>query len=161
MDLSILLWALASLLVLAGMVGTILPALPGPLFMFGGLVVAAWAEQFAYVGLWSISVCAGLTILAYAVDFAAGAVGAKRMGASKRAVVGAVVGAIVGLFLGLPGIILGPFVGAMLAELTIRADIRKAGRAGLGAWLGLLLGTAAKISIVFAMVGIFVAARFL
>jgi len=161
MDLSILLWALASLLILAGILGTVLPALPGPVLMFAGLVVAAWAEQFTYVGLWSIAVFAGLTILAYVADFGATAVGAKRMGGSKRAALGAALGAMVGLFLGLPGIILGPFVGAVLGEFTVRTDIRKAGRAGLGAWIGLVFGTAAKIAIVFAMVGIFVAARFL
>ena len=161
MDSSIFLWALAVLLVVFGMIGTIFPALPGPGLVFVGLLVAAWAEQFAYIGFWSIAILGGLTLLAYGVDFLATALGAKRMGASKRAVLGAALGAMAGLFLGIPGVILGSFVGAVLGELTVRGDLRKAGQAGFGAWIGLVLGTAAKLALVFTMIGFFVTMRLL
>lgn len=158
---TILLWILAVLLIVTGMAGFLLPGLPGPPLLFAGLVVAAWAEHFAHVGGGTIAVLAVLAVLAYAVDFIASALGAKRFGASRRAVFGAAIGLFVGFFFGLPGIILGPFIGAVLGELTVRRDIEAAGRAGVGATIGLVLGTAAKFAIAFTMIGIFVLARFL
>ena len=141
-----------------GVIGTVLPGLPGAVLIFAGLVVAAWADGFQHVGAWPL---AGLGVLAagsYAVDFAAGAFGAKRFGASPRAALGAALGALVGLFAGVVGVLVGPFVGAVLGELTLRRDLRQAGRAGLGAWLGMALGTALKVALVFSMLGLFAAA---
>jgi hypothetical protein len=160
-DASVLLWVLAVLLVAAGIAGLLLPALPGAPLLFAGLVCAAWAEDFAYVGTGWLAILGALAALTYPVDLAAGAVGARRFGASGRAVVGAALGALVGLFFGLPGILLGPFVGAVLAELWERRDLRQAGRSGLGAALGLVLGVAAKLALAFAMLGIFAFARFM
>ena len=161
MDTTILLWLLATLLVLAGLVGLLLPVLPGPPLLFAGLLVAAWAEDFAYVGAGWLTVLAALAVLTYAVDFAATALGAKRFGASKRAVVGAAVGAVVGLFFGLPGILLGPFIGAVIGELTAQRELRDAGRAGVGATLGLALGVAFKLALAVSMLGLFAMARLL
>jgi len=160
MDVSVLLWILAVLLVATGLAGLVLPALPVAPLLFLGLVCAAWAEEFAQVGWGWLAVIGCLAALTYPVDLAAGALGAKRFGASGRAVLGAALGGLVGLFLGLPGILLGPFVGAALAELSARRDLRQAGRSGLGATLGLALGVAAKLSLAFAMLGIFVFVRF-
>jgi hypothetical protein len=156
------LWLLvpAVLLVLVGLGGLVLPALPGAPIMFVGLVLAAWAEDFAYVGPFWLSVLGLLTILTYLVDFAAGAFGARRYGASKQAVIGAAIGAVVGLFFGIPGIILGPFLGAVIGEFSQRPDLRAAGKAGLGATLGLALGIAAKLSLAFTMLGLFLVVRF-
>jgi uncharacterized protein YqgC (DUF456 family) len=156
----VLLWLLAAVLVLAGLLGLILPALPGAPLLFAGLLVAAWVEDFSYVGGGTLGVLGGMALLTYAVDFAAGAFGAKRFGASNRAVVGAAIGAVVGIFFGLPGILLGPFVGAMLGELTGRRGAREAARAGVGATVGLALGAAAKLALAFSMLGIFALARF-
>ena len=102
-----------------------------------------------------------LALLSYAVDFVATALGAKRFGASKRAVVGAALGALVGLFFGLPGILLGPFVGAVIGELTAQRGLGEAGRAGMGATIGLVLGAAGKLALAFSMLGVFLAARIL
>lgn len=159
MDATALLWLLACVLVLAGLTGLLLPVLPGAPLLFAGLLVAAWAEDFAYVGAGTLAVLAILAILAYAVDFGAAALGARRFGASKRAVAGAALGALVGLFFGLPGIFLGPFAGAVIAELTAQRGLREAGRAGLGATLGLVLGMAVKLGLAFSMLGVFAAAR--
>jgi uncharacterized protein YqgC (DUF456 family) len=161
MDTTILLWLLAAILVLAGLIGLLLPVLPGPPLLFAGLLVAAWAEDFAYVGAGWLTVLAALAVLTYAVDFAATALGAKRFGASKRAVVGAAVGAVVGLFFGLPGILLGPFIGAVIGELTAQRELRDAGRAGVGATLGLALGVAVKLALAFSMLGLFAMVRLL
>jgi len=148
------------MLVLLGLAGTLLPAIPGAPMIFAGLALAAWAEDFAYVGWGTLVVIGILTAVTYAVDFVAGSLGARRFGASRRAVVGAALGAIVGLFFGLPGILLGPLVGAVLGELSARRSLGEAGRAGLGTALGLALGAAAKLALALSMVGVFVVVRF-
>jgi len=98
--------------------------------------------------------------VAWLIDFLAAAVGAKRLGASPRAFWGAMFGAIVGIFFGLPGIILGPFVGAVVAELSGGRSVKDAGRAGVGAWVGTVVGAAAKLAIAFTMVGFFILRQF-
>jgi uncharacterized protein len=157
---SVLIWILAVLLVVAGIAGLVLPALPGPALLFAGLFVAAWAEGFTHVGPTTLVVLGVMAVTASLADFVAGAFGARHYGASPRSVVGAALGAIVGLFFGLPGLLLGPFVGALLGELSARRDLLAAGRAGWGATLGFILGTAAKLALGFAMVGVFLAVRF-
>ena len=94
-------------------------------------------------------------MLAWLLDFLAAALGAKKLGASQRAFWGAAFGALVGMFFGIPGLLLGPFVGAVVAELSGGRTMNEAGRAGYGAWLGVIIGTAAKLAIAFLMVGIF------
>jgi uncharacterized protein YqgC (DUF456 family) len=159
--LSTLLWITAVVCVAAGLAGLVLPALPGAPLLFLGLVAAAWAEEFAYVGWGILTLLGGLALLTYAVDFVAGAFGAKRFGASRRAIAGAAAGTLLGLFFGLPGVLLGPFLGAVAGELTVNRNLRAAGTAGIGATLGLALGAAAKIALAFAMLGIFLAVRLL
>jgi uncharacterized protein YqgC (DUF456 family) len=161
MDTTILLWLLAIVMVLVGLLGLLLPALPGPPLLFAGLLVAAWAEDFAYVGVGTLILLAVLALLTYPIDFAAAALGAKKFGASKRAVVGAVIGAVVGLFFGLPGILLGPFIGAVIGELTAQRGLSEAGRAGVGATVGLVLGAAGKLALALSMLGVFALARIL
>jgi uncharacterized protein YqgC (DUF456 family) len=137
----------------------VLPALPGAPLLFAGLVLAAWAEGFAYVGVGTLTILGALAVLTYAVDFLAGAFGAKRFGASRRGMIGALVGALVGIFFGLPGVLLGPFTGAVLGELSTRRSLGEAGVAGFGASLGLVLGAAAKLALAFSMLGVFAVAR--
>jgi uncharacterized protein YqgC (DUF456 family) len=159
-DLNILWWILAVLIIIGGLAGTVFPALPGVPMVFAGLLLAAWAGDFQAVGVPTIAVLGILTALAWLVDFLAAAVGAKRLGASPRAFWGALLGAIAGMFFGLPGIILGPFVGAVAAELSAGRPMAEAGRAGFGAWVGTVVGTAVKLAIAFLMVGIFVLQQF-
>lgn len=150
---------LAALLVLIGLAGIVLPALPGVVLIFAGLALAAWAEGFRYVGAGTLAILGVLTLLAWSLDWIAGSLGAKRFGASRQAILGAMLGALVGIFFGLPGILLGPFLGAVIGELIARRDLEQAGRAGLGAWLGLLLGVVAKLAISLSMIAFFVFAR--
>lgn len=151
-----LLWIIAVILVIVGLAGTVLPALPGAPLVFLGLLLAAWADGFQKVGWFPLTILGILTAGTFAVDFLATSLGAKRVGASYLAIGGAVVGTIVGLFLGIPGLLLGPFVGAVAGEYIARRDLRQAGKVGLGTWLGLVLGTAAKLGLIFLMIGLFV-----
>lgn len=148
-------YALAVLLVIAGLIGAVLPALPGVPLLFVGLLLAAWADGFARVGIGWLSLLALLTVAAMAIDFVAGVLGAKKVGASRQAVIGAALGTLAGLFLGLPGIILGPFAGALLGELLAGGTLRKAGGVGVGAWVGFVVGSLAKLAICGVMLGIF------
>jgi len=157
---ALLLWILAVALIIIGLAGLFLPAVPGALVLFAGLAVAAWADDFAYVGWKTLTALGVLALLTYPADFLASAFGAKRFGASPRAVTGAIVGAIIGLFFGLPGVLLGPFLGAVVGELLTQRHLGRAGRAGIGATLGLVLGTAAKLAIAFSMLGVFAVVRF-
>lgn len=150
------LFVLAGLMVLVGTLGTALPALPGVLLVLGGLALAAWTDGFVNVSELTIVLLGVLALLSYAVDFAAGALGAQRVGASRRAVVGAVLGGLAGLFFGLPGVLLGPFVGAVVGEYSVQRNIAQAGRVGIGTWLGMAIGLAAKLAIVFTMLAIFI-----
>jgi hypothetical protein len=155
---TVILWILAVTLVAAGIVGIVLPALPGTVLIFAGLFVAAWAGAFQRVGPLMLTIIGIIGAASYGVDFVAAALGAQRFGASKRAMAGAALGTLLGLFLGLPGIIAGPFIGAVLGELTIHRDWKRVGRAGVAAWIGFLIGTAVKVGIAFLMIGLFMAA---
>ena len=149
--------AIAAILVLAGVLGTVLPVLPGALLVFGGLFLAAWAQDFTRVGLWGIVIIFMLLVLAFAADFLASVLGAKRVGASPKALIGAALGGFVGVFFGLPGILLGPFIGAVLGELIARGGFAQAARVGVGTWLGLVFAAVAKLVTVFLMIGTFAA----
>jgi uncharacterized protein YqgC (DUF456 family) len=154
----VLLWVLAVALILVGLIGTLLPVMPGALLVFLGMFAGAWADDFSRVGWAALGVLAILTVLFYVLDFLAGAYGARRLGASRWGVVGAVLGAVVGMFFGFVGVVVGPFVGAVVGELLARRGLLEASRAGAGAWIGLVLSVAARLALIFAMLGIFVVA---
>jgi uncharacterized protein YqgC (DUF456 family) len=160
MDLNIVWWTLAVLLVIGGLAGTILPAMPGVPMIFAGLLLAAWITGFEPAGAGTIAVLGAMTALAWLIDFLAAAMGAQRLGASPRAFWGAMFGAIAGMFFGIAGIILGPFVGAVVAELSGGRSMSDAGKAGVGAWIGTVVGAAAKLAIAFTMVGFFLIRQF-
>ena len=161
MEFQILLWLLAAIFIFAGFAGLILPAMPGIPLVYAGLVLLAWADDFAYVGWITLTLLGLLALLSYGVDFLASALGAKRFGASPRSVVGAAIGAVVGLFFGLPGLLLGPFVGAVIAEFTVHGSARAATHAGVGATIGLLFGALLKVALAFTMIGVYVLDRLL
>jgi uncharacterized protein YqgC (DUF456 family) len=153
--LDIVLYTLAAELVLAGLAGAILPVLPGVPLIFGGLWLAAWVDGYQHAGLWTLLAIAVLGALAMLLDFVAGMLGAKRVGASGAAVWGALLGTVVGIFFGLPGLLLGPFVGALAGELSSGGSVLRSAQVGVGTWIGLLLGTLAKLVLSFAMIGVF------
>lgn len=157
---SVIILTIGILLVFIGLIGLIFPILPGPALIFAGLVLAAWAEDFAHTGIKTITILAVLAILAHVIDFMAGAFGVKKFGASRWASFGALIGALVGVFFGFIGVLIGPFIGAFLGEFMVKNHIQSATRAGIGSWLGIILGTVAKVALGFAMIGIFIIVRY-
>ena len=160
MGIESLYYALAVILIIVGIAGVILPALPGLPLVFIGMLLAAWAGDFQQIGWVTLVVLGLLTLLSVAVDFFATLVGAKRVGASKKALWGAVLGTFVGIFFGPIGLFAGPFVGALLGELWHGKEIGQATKVGLGTWLGIVLGIVLKLGVAFAMLGLFAFAWF-
>lgn len=153
MDIVVAIVALA--LVLGGIAGAVLPVLPGLPMIFGGLLLLAWHDDFSRVSSVTVGVLAVMLVGGIAIDFIAGSFGAKRAGASPKAVLGATLGSIVGIFFGLPGLLIGPFVGAVIGEIGARRGLEQATVSGVATWIGLLLGTIAKLAIGLAMIGMF------
>jgi len=153
-------WVLAVVLVCVGIAGAVLPALPGVPLVFAGLLLAAWAGDFQQVTWITLVVLGLLTAISFVIDVAATVAGAKRVGATRLAIVGAALGTLGGLFLGLPGLIFGPFIGAVAGEMISHGKVEQATRAGLATWMGLIFGTLAKLALVFTMLGVFALAYF-
>lgn len=156
MDNLTLYWIISGVLVVLGILGTVLPGLPGAPLVFGGLLLAAWVDDFSRVGIVTLVVLGVLTLFSLAVDVIGAALGAKRVGASRYAIVGAALGTLFGMFAGFIGLVIGPLVGAVGGELLARRDVVNAGKVGLATWIGVLIATAVKLAVSFAMVGIFV-----
>lgn len=154
----IALWILVVLLVIIGLVGIVLPALPGPALVFAGLLVAAWIDGFEKVGWMPLIALGVLTALSFLADLMATGAGAKKAGASKQAVIGAAIGTIIGIFFGIVGIFVIPFIGAAAGEFLANRDLVRAGKVGYGTLLGLVLGAAMKIALALTMIGVFVTA---
>lgn len=150
----IVLYAVGVVALLVGIAGVVLPAIPGSVFLGLGAVLVAWAEDFTRVSRWTVAACLVIAVVIWVVDFLAGILGAKAFGASRWAVVGAGIGLLVGMFLGLPGILLGPAVGAIVLEYARDPNFERAMKAGVGAFLGFVLGTAVKVSLAFVLVGV-------
>lgn len=134
-----------------GLAGLVLPVLPGSALIVAGAIAVAWAEDFTRVGWGTLAVTIVLGLVVWAVDFAASVLGAKAFGASRWSVVGAGVGVVVGLFLGPVGILLAPVVGAIAFEYARNPDFQRAAKAGVGAFVGFVLGSAVKLALGFAM----------
>jgi uncharacterized protein len=161
MNVDLLLWVAVVVLAAAGLAGLVFPLLPGPILLFAGLLLGAWIDDFTYVGTGTLIVLGILTVLAYLCEILGTAIGAKRFGASRRAIAGAAIGGVIGLFFGLLGVLLGPFVGAVIGELSSNRDMGTAVRAGWGAAIGIALAAAGKLALGFAMIWVFVVVRFL
>lgn len=150
-------WAVASFLIVLGVIGTFLPAIPGPVLVFAGMALAAWIDDFSRVGWIALVVLGTLAVATLVVDIIAGMAGARRVGASRAALAGAAIGTVVGVFFGFVGLLVVPFVGAVIGELSSGRQIAPAMRAGVGTWIGLAIGAVAKAIILMAMLAIFLA----
>ena len=151
-------WLISTLLILAGLVGLVAPLLPGTILIFAGVAFAAWAEDFSRISGLTVGFLAFLTALAWVLEYVAGLLGAKAAGASRAALVGAAVGTVLGVVSGFWGLLFFPLVGAFAGEFYARGNALGAGRVSLATWVGILVGTIAKIAIGFMMVGIFLVA---
>lgn len=154
----IALYVLGAVAVLAGLAGLLLPVLPGAPLLLGGTVLLAWAGHFTRIGWGTVAAAAVLAAAMVAVDWIAGALGARAFGASPWAMWGALAGAVVGIFFGLPGIVVGPIAGAIAFELWKDPNLGRAAKAGVGVLVGFLVGGALKMSLGIALVGMLVLA---
>ncbi|KPK03393.1 MAG: hypothetical protein AMJ64_15720 [Betaproteobacteria bacterium SG8_39] len=152
------LWIVAVLMILVGIAGTVLPALPGVALVFAGIALAAWIDGFTVISGWTVGLLAVLTVIGVAVDYVAQLLSAQRAGATTLGIAGAAVGTVVGVFTGLIGLLFMPLIGAAIGEFIAHRDMMRAGRVGAATWVGLLVGAVLKLAIVFTMAGIFVAA---
>ena len=155
------LWLAAFILIAVGIGGTVLPALPGAPLVFGGLLLAAWIDDFREVGYVTLAVLGALTLITVIADLAATMLGAKRVGATRAGIVGSALGTIVGMFFGFAGILVGPFLGALIGELSARRGLFSAGRVAVATWVALIFAVVVKLAVVFMMIGIFVLAYLL
>jgi uncharacterized protein YqgC (DUF456 family) len=149
-------WLFAIVLMALGLIGTVIPIVPGTTIILLAAVVhrlVLGAERS--LGWSALIVMLALTLLTYALDAAASYLGAKRFGATKWGLIGGAAGALTGLFFGLFGLFVGPVIGAIAGELIGGKEITKAGRAGWGTFLGGLAGVIAKLFIGLIMIVIF------
>lgn len=160
MEYSFIFYVLAAVMVLIGIVGVVLPALPGVPLIFAGLLLAAWTDDFQRVGWIALTVLGLLTVLSLVVDVVSTTAGAKRVGASSKAIWGSIIGTVAGLFFMPIGLFVGPFAGALLGEYWHEKNLGRATKVGFGTWLGIMLGMAFKLGLAFTMVGLFAFAWF-
>jgi uncharacterized protein YqgC (DUF456 family) len=153
-----LLWVLAAGLIVLGLLGTVLPVLPGTALVLAGVILGAWIDDFARVSVGAVVLIGVLAVLAWVLEWAAGLLGAQRVGASRLALLGAAIGTVLGLALGLIGVLFMPLLGAAVGEFLARRDQQRALKVGFATWLGLLAGMLAKVVLAFTMVGVFIAA---
>lgn len=151
---SLLLVLIGALTIVVGLIGLLLPALPGMPLLVGGSVLIAWADGFTRVGYLSLIVIALLGLVGSAVDYLASVLGARRGGASRWGLLGAIGGLVVGLPFGIPGLVLGPAVGAVALEYARDQEFRRAARAGAGVFVGFVIGTIVKYALAAAIIGI-------
>ena len=130
-DVTIALWVLVAVLMIAGVAGTILPVLPGAALIFAGAVLGAWIDDWTRVSWFALGVIGVLAMLSVVCDFVAASLGAKRVGANPLSVTGAAIGTILGVFTGLWGLLFMPLVGAAIGEYLAIRNLRRAGRVGV------------------------------
>ena len=156
--LTVTLWLLSATLIVIGVIGTVLPALPGVVFVFAGILLGAWIDDFTVVSIGTVVACGVITLIAWGVEYVAGIMGAKKVGASRQAVIGSLIGTVAGVFSGLWGLLFMPLAGAAIGQYIYDRDLIRAGNVGIATWLGMVAGMLTKIALSFLMIGIFVAA---
>jgi uncharacterized protein len=151
----VLLYAIGAALIAAGLVGAILPVVPGIPLVFGGIWLIAGMDHYRHLGTWWLLGIASIGAVGFTFDLLAGALGAKRAGASRLAVAGTLLGTLIGLFFGLPGILIGPFAGAVLGELAAGNSVLRSTQVGASTWVGLIFGTIVKLVACVTMITLF------
>lgn len=148
---------LGILFLILGIVGGVLPVLPGPPLSYVALLLLHFTEKYQFSSKFLI-IWALITVAVYLLDYVIPAWGTKKFGGSRRGVWGSIIGLIIGLFLFPPiGIIIGPFAGAVIGEISGGKDNKTALKAGLGSFLGFLAGTMLKLIVSGMMTWYFVA----
>lgn len=150
--------AIVWVLILIGLVGTILPGLPGVAFVFGGILLYGLYFGVSTIGVQTLVYMGLVTLCSFSFDFIASLCGAKRFGATRYGIIGSALGGLVGIvFLNIPGLFLGTFVGALAGEYFLARKSWQDGlRAGVGSVLGFLAGSIIKFVLAFVMIIIFI-----
>lgn len=154
------LYGVAFLLILVGVAGTIVPALPGIPMIFAGAWLIGYMEDYQYFGWGTLIALGVLTVISLIIDWVSQTMGAQKAGATKLGLSGAFLGTIIGIPFGLVGIFLFPVLGAFIGEMIGHRDMRKAGKVSWATWIGMIAGIAAKLAIAFIMIGIMCVMRF-
>ncbi len=155
MTLDYILLTLAILLIIIGIIGCLVPVLPGPPISYGGIIVLHFTE-FAQFSDRLLIILAGIALIVTILDYIVPIWGTRKFGGSKYGARGATVGLIIGLFFGPPGIILGPFIGAVIGEMMFKDDLKYALKAGFGSLLGFLTGIGLKLAASFTITFYFI-----
>ncbi|MEZ5652697.1 MAG: DUF456 family protein [Burkholderiaceae bacterium] len=155
---TIALWLLSIALIVVGAVGVVMPALPGTIFVFAGIALAAWIDSFEVISVTTVVIVGILAVLAWITDYLSGLVGARRVGASREAIIGGAIGTVAGIFFGIVGLIFFPLIGAAVGEYMAISDLRRAGNVGLATWIGMLVGVVLKLVLTFLSIGFFILA---
>ena len=149
-------WLFAIVLFAIGLIGTVVPILPGTTIILAGAVIhRMMLGPEKSIGWPTIGVLVLLTLATYALDFLGSYFGAKYFGATKWGTFGAIIGALIGLFFGIIGLFVGPVIGAITGEFVAGKRMIAAGKAGWGSLLGNLAGMIGKLVIALAMITIF------
>ena len=149
-------WLTAIVLMAIGLIGTVVPVIPGTTIILGAAVIHRLVlGANGSVGWTALVALVALTLVTYAVDAAAGYVGARKFGATKWGLIGGATGALIGLFFGLVGLFVAPVIGAIAGEIVGGQRMVKAGRAGWGTFVGALAAIIAKLFIALIMIAIF------
>ncbi|MFT6053237.1 MAG: hypothetical protein ACJAS3_001191 [Roseivirga sp.] len=147
----ILLIVLGSILMLVGILGCILPIIPGPPISFIAILLMHWTDKYSF----SDDMLLGLGLMAAgvsALDYIVPIYGTKKFGGTKKGIWGSTIGLLLGIFIFPPfGIIIGPLIGAYLGELSAGQNSTKAMRSAFGSFLGFLTGTLLKFIACFVM----------
>lgn len=154
------LYGVAFLLILVGVAGTVVPALPGIPMIFAGAWLIGYMEDYQYFGWGTLIALGVLTVISLIIDWVSQTMGAQKAGATKLGLSGAFLGTIIGIPFGLVGIFLFPVLGAFIGEMIGHRDMRKAGKVSWATWIGMIAGIAAKLAIAFIMIGIMCVMRF-
>lgn len=139
-----LLIILAFICIAVGIIGSILPVLPGVPLSYGGILLLHFTEKIQFSTQFLIF-WAAMVVIVQLLDYYVPIWGTKKFGGSKRGIWGCAIGMVVGIFLGPWGIILGPFVGAIAGELSSGKQTRAAIKAGFGSFMGFVLGIVSKL----------------
>lgn len=146
---------LGFLAIILGLIGCFAPVIPGPPLSFLGLLLLHWSRfgEFSHSTLWLFAI---LSVLVSVIDYFIPIWGTRKWGGSGAGVTGATIGLLFGFFIPPMGIILGPFVGAVVGEMIAGRKSHEALKSGMGAFIGFVLGTAIKLSLVLVMVFYFI-----
>ena len=148
-------WLIAGLLVILGFIGLLLPILPGIAFVFSGLLLAAWVDDFTRVSEMTMIIIGIISLFTWGVDFFASYFTVKKAIASKLALYGTLIGAVVGILGGVVGLIIGPIIGAIVGEFISLRNTGGAARVGIAAGLGFVLALVAKLVLTMLILAIF------